>query len=291
MSRAAFRAGGIAGWVQGEGPEVLLLHGGPGLSYDYLDWLADEVGPGYRLAAFQQRGLAPSTTDGPFDVPTGVADVVAVLDALGWRRAYVVGHSWGGHLLVHVAVAAPERLLGALAVDMWGAVGDGGNAVFEAELLARTPEADRARAAELDERALRGEGTPEDVHESARLLWPAYFASPADAPPFRDLRFSIPAYSGVYASARAALPALAAALGGVRVPFGFLAGRESPMPSSASTETAAAIPGSWVEIVPGAGHFMWHERPGCVREALARLTGSARSASRSRPAARRPAPR
>jgi proline iminopeptidase len=273
----SFRAGALAGWVVGEGPPVLLLHGGPGLSYDYLEWLAAEIGPGYLVAAFQQRGLEPSTVDGPFDVPTCVADVVAVLDALEWERAFVVGHSWGGHLLAHVAVAAPGRLLGGLCVDMLGTVGDGGYTAFEAELFARTPEADRARAAELDERALRGEGTPEDIVESARLLWPAYFASPPDAPPFPDLCFSIPAYAGIYASARAEMPALAAALGEVRVPFGFVAGRESPMPVSASVETAAAIPGAWVEVVPGAGHFVWHEAPGCVRQALRRLERTSRA--------------
>ncbi len=204
-------------------------------------------------------------------MPTCVADVVAVLDALEWDRALVVGHSWGGHLLAHVAVAAPGRLLGALAVDMLGAVGDGGYAAFEAELLARTPEADQERATELDERALRGEGTPEDVEESARLLWPAYFASPAGAPPFMDLRVSIPAYSGVFASMRAELPALEAALRSITVPFGFVAGERSPMPVAASVDTAAAIPGAWVEVVPGAGHFAWHERPGCVLGALRRL--------------------
>ena len=37
-------------------------------------------------------------------------DVVAVLDALEIGRALVVGHSWGGHLAMHLAVAFPERL-------------------------------------------------------------------------------------------------------------------------------------------------------------------------------------
>jgi proline iminopeptidase len=280
--RISVRAGELAGWVQEEDPArppVLLLHGGPGLSYEYLDQLADEIGPGYRIAAYQQRGLAPSTTDGPFDVARAVADAIDVLDALGWERALVVGHSWGGHLLLHLAVAAPERLLGGLAVDTLGGVGDGGEAAFEAELLARTPEEDQKRAAELDERALSGEGTTADLRESLRLVWPAYFASRERVMPFLDLRFSIPAYSGIWESLRAELPALEAALGGVRVPFGFVAGGASPMPADQATAaTARAIPGAWVEVVPGAGHFVWYERPGCVRSALDRLASRARSA-------------
>ena len=282
MSREALEAGGLAGWIgpTRPGPPVLLLHGGPGLSYEYLDGLGDEIGAGHTVAAFQQRGLEPSTLDGPFDIPTAVADVVAVLDALGWERALVVGHSWGGHLLFHVAVAAPQRLLGALAVDPLGAVGDGGEADFEAELGTRIPEDVRERAEELDQRALRGEGTTGEVDESMRLLWPAYFASPDDAPAFPGLRCSIPAYSELYAALKAELPALEAALGGIRVPFGFVAGGASPMPTSASVATAAAIPGAWVEVVPGAGHFVWHERPGCVRSALERLERTASSTAR-----------
>ena len=56
----------------------------------------------------------------------------------------MVGHSWGGHLLLHVAVAHPERLHGGLAVDPLGGVGDGAGEAFEAEMYARTPEAVRA---------------------------------------------------------------------------------------------------------------------------------------------------
>lgn len=270
--RSELRAGGLVGWVQGDGAPVLLLHGGPGLAYGYLDGLAEEIGDGYRVAAFQQRGLAPSTDDGPFDVATAVADVGAVLDALGWERAWIVGHSWGGHLLLHVAVAAPERVLGGLAVDPLGGVGDGGNAGFEAELVARTPEADAARAVELDERALRGEGTEEEVRESLELLWPAYFASRDRTMPYIDPRASLAAYSGLWESLNAALPDLEAALPSISVPFGVVAGAASPMPvEEAAAATARAIPGAWLDVQEGAGHFPWFERPGCVRAALARL--------------------
>jgi pimeloyl-ACP methyl ester carboxylesterase len=269
---AEFSAGAVAGWVTGEGPPLLLLHGGPGLSYEYLHSLTGEL-EGFRAAAFQQRGLAPSTTDGPFDIPTAVADVVAVLDALGWERAWVAGHSWGGHLLAHVLVAVPERVLGALAIDPLGAAGDGGMAAFEAEMTARTPAADRARAQALDERAMSGEGTAEDGVESLRLYWPAYFASPPDAPPMPPVRLSVAAYSQLLTAALEALPRLEAALPGVRVPLGCLAGERSPMPlEEAAAATARLVPGAWLQGVPGAGHFPWLERPGCVRAALQRLT-------------------
>ena len=42
---------GLAGWVTGRGWEVLLLHGGPGMT-DYMASLLPELG-GYRVASFQ----------------------------------------------------------------------------------------------------------------------------------------------------------------------------------------------------------------------------------------------
>jgi pimeloyl-ACP methyl ester carboxylesterase len=277
MDRASFAAavpgGRLVGWMVGDGPRVLLLHGGPGLAYDYLESLADELLPGFTLAAYQQRGLAPSTVEGPFAVEREVADAVAVLDALGWERAWALGHSWGGHLLLHLAAAAPERLHGGLAVDPLGGVGDGGTAEFEQELFERTPAADRQRAQELDERGMRGEGTEADVQESMRLVWPAYFARPERTLPFLDLGVSIPAYSGLWESIVEELPRLGERLAQITVALGFVAGERSPMPvEGAAAATARAVPDAWLEVVEGAGHFPWFERPGSVRVALERLT-------------------
>jgi pimeloyl-ACP methyl ester carboxylesterase len=44
------------------------------------------------------------------------------------------------------------------------------------------------------------------------------------------------------------------------------------MPIAASAAAAERIPGAWVDIVEGAGHFVWVERPGAVRASLRRLT-------------------
>jgi pimeloyl-ACP methyl ester carboxylesterase len=251
---------------------VLLLHGGPGLSFGYVDALAEELGPSYQLASYQQRGLPPSSVEGPFSVRREVQDALAVLDELGWEQAFVVGHSWGGHLLLHLTLAAGDRVLGALAVDPLGGVGDGGMAAFETEMGGRIPEESRSRAEELDRRAMRGEGTEDDFIESLTLYWPAYFASPADAPPMPEMRTSVEAYAGIVESLREELPRLPGALEGMTVPFGFVAGEESPMPmDEAAAPTAAVIPGAWVVRVERAGHFPWYEQPGCTRAALDRL--------------------
>jgi pimeloyl-ACP methyl ester carboxylesterase len=264
----------IAGRRAGGGPPVLLLHGGPGLGFDYLRDLADELAQENDVAWYQQRGLEPSARERPYTVGTDVEDARRVLDALSWQRAYVVGHSWGGHLALHVAEAMPERLLGVLAVDPLGAIGDGRWPEVEEEILRRTPEPVRARAREIDELMTAGAANDELALEQMRLIWSAYFADPERAPPMPELRIASERSAEMGRSILAELPALEAGLSRIRVPVGFVHGSRSPMPVAASTDGAERIPGALVEVVEGAGHFVWVEAPGAVRASLRRLTAN-----------------
>ena len=264
-------SGHLTGWVLGEGPRVVALHGGPGMGYDYLDDAVTELAARYQVATFQQRGLAPSTEQGDFTIAEAVGDVVAVLDGLGWGSAFVMGHSWGGHLAFHVAAAIPDRLDGVLSVDPLGAVGDGGAEAFGAELFARAPEADRDRARALEERDADGEATKEESLEALRLVWGSYFADPSAAPPMPPLDLSQEANRRLWADLQDRLPGLEASLPSITVPVGVLVGERSPMPPSAGVDTADRIPAGWSHVEPGAGHFVWHEAPGCLLAAMDRL--------------------
>jgi pimeloyl-ACP methyl ester carboxylesterase len=257
--------------VEGEGPALLGLHGGPGLS-DYLGTLDDET-VGWRRITYTQRGLAPSTTEGPFTVAQHVADAVAVLDELGLEDAVVLGHSWGGLLAAVLATEHPDRVRGLLLVDPLGLVGDGGFERFSEQMVARTPAEVLARAEELDQRAMTGEGTEADALESLRLFWPAYFHDPSAAPAMPDVDLSVPSYSqtledAVGLLAGGTLPDRAAAYGG---PVEVVYGLGSPFPPESSIDTAAAFPHGSATAVPEAGHFPWLEQPGCIADALVRL--------------------
>jgi len=103
-----------------------------------------------------------------------VADAIAILDAAGAGRAYVIGHSWGGHLAMHMAVRHPGRMLGLVIVDPLGAVPDGGASDMEHNLTERIRPELAARARELDERAMVGQGTAEDTLDGLAIVWPGY---------------------------------------------------------------------------------------------------------------------
>ena len=265
--------GGIAGWLSGDGAAVLILHGGPGLS-DYTAPLAAEFEGAFRVIRYQQRGLAPSTTSGPFDVSRHVADAIAVLDAAGAGRAYVIGHSWGGHLAMHLASRRPDRVLGLVIVDPLGAVPDGGLGDMERNLAERTPPELAARARELDERALAGQGTAEDALESLAIVWPGYFSSPQAAPAMPPLRLSAECYAATFTSIQSHFDqrTLERSLPALTMPAQFILGAASPIPAEHGIATAALIPGAQYQI-EDCGHFPWLERPGSVRGALERICG------------------
>ncbi len=267
-------AGGfLGGWIEGEGPPVLLLHGGPGLDHVYLDDLGAELTREFQVASYQQRGLEPSTLEGPFTVAQSIEDALAVLDGLGWPRAWAVGHSWGGHLALRLAAERPGRLLGAVAVDPIGVVGDGGLAAFEAEMSARTPRERRRRGEELDERELAGEATDADFRESMEIFWAAYFADPEQAPPMPSMRLSTAAYAGISADMAQDLERVAEQLAGGEVPYAVVAGAASPIPwGQAARATVELSPRASLTVIAAAGHFPWVERPGCVVDALRRLS-------------------
>ena len=93
---------------------MVLLHGGPGMSANYLDPLVQLLtGPSPRSCT-SSGGCCPTTVGEPFTVETHVADAAAVIDAAVGGRAWIVGHSWGGYLALHVLVSCPERLAGAI---------------------------------------------------------------------------------------------------------------------------------------------------------------------------------
>lgn len=267
-------AGGvIRGWRIGAGPPVVMLHGGPGLS-DYLESLDDELTSGYTVYRYQQRGLAPSTTSGPFSVETHVADALAVLQSVAPTGAVIVGHSWGGHLAMHLATTHSNLIVGLIVVDPLGAVGDGGIADMARLIDERTPAEVKTRLSEIDEHAETGNGTAEEALESLALTWPARFADPSNAPKMPPMSISLECSAETWASIQdhLAKQTLARLLPLVTIPTVVVLGADSPIPPEQGLASAALIPGATAKVLEGCGHFPWIERPGVVRDAVDSLT-------------------
>ncbi|MGZ6826903.1 MAG: alpha/beta fold hydrolase [Mycobacteriales bacterium] len=102
--------------VEGSTEPVLAVHGIS--SHRRLwDWLRREL-PELSLVAPDLRGRADSVgVTGPSGVAQHVADLVAVLDALGLEQVHVAGMSMGGFVAVELAVRHPERVKSLVLVD------------------------------------------------------------------------------------------------------------------------------------------------------------------------------
>jgi proline iminopeptidase len=96
----------------GDGPPVVVLHGGPGAHHDYLLPQYDRLARGRSLLYYDQRGGGRSPV--PREVPVGWREHVADLEALrghwGLERLALLGYSWGGLLAVLYALEHADRV-------------------------------------------------------------------------------------------------------------------------------------------------------------------------------------
>lgn len=228
---------------------------------------AAELGGLFSTIRYSQRGNPPSSVAGPYLVETHAADAVAILDALGVEKAWAVGHSWGGHLALHLAVSYPERLLGIVCVGTLGAsnevFGD-----FEASLTGSLSAEQLARYKDLDEREDAGTASAEEQAEGLSIIWPYYFAKPETAPPFPFERLGYGAETFASIDEHFERRTLADGVPDVRLPALFVHGVADPLPARASVDTAALMPNAKVVLIENCGHFPWLERPGELSRAV-----------------------
>jgi pimeloyl-ACP methyl ester carboxylesterase len=94
----------------GEGAPVLFLHGGPNAGSTWAPLVAHLSGLRCLLVDRPGTGLSDPFAVTPDNLPAvSTALVSEVLDGLGIERAHVVASSFGGHIALRAAGAAPER--------------------------------------------------------------------------------------------------------------------------------------------------------------------------------------
>jgi len=111
--------------VVGDGPKppVVLLHGGPGATHDYLLAMAG-LAQDRKVIFYDQLGNGRSTHlpdklgDGDFwTVALFVEELANLLQQLGLDRYHVLGQSWGGFLAQEHALTQPDGLLSVVLAD------------------------------------------------------------------------------------------------------------------------------------------------------------------------------
>jgi len=106
----------VSGRSDGVGPDIVLISGF--VSHLELDWadsrhahFLHRLGSMGRLIRFDKRGTGMSDRPpGVPDLETRMHDVLSVMDAVGSRRAVLVGYSEGGPMALLMAATHPERV-------------------------------------------------------------------------------------------------------------------------------------------------------------------------------------
>jgi pimeloyl-ACP methyl ester carboxylesterase len=102
----------------GDGVPFLLVHG---LSSNARTWdgVAERLArAGHAVVQVDQRGHGRSEKpDDGYDFASVAADLAALIEALGLDRPVVAGQSWGGNVVLDLAVRRPKLLGGIVGVD------------------------------------------------------------------------------------------------------------------------------------------------------------------------------
>jgi pimeloyl-ACP methyl ester carboxylesterase len=98
--------------VAGSGPLALCLHGFPDTAWTWQHLLPELAAAGYHAVAPFMRGYAPTEVpaDGQYSIATLAADALALHEALGGDQdAVLIGNDWGAEAAYLAARLEPQR--------------------------------------------------------------------------------------------------------------------------------------------------------------------------------------
>jgi len=227
----------------GAGSPVILLHGGLGHAGNWQHQVQPLVDAGHQVVVVDSRGHGRSSRDGrPYNYGLMATDVFAVMDAVGLKRAAIVGWSDGAVIGLLMADQAPERVSGLLFFAC--NVDDSGTWPFE-----MTPVIDRCFGRHVKDYG-RLSGTPDGFSQFADAVGLMQRTQPnltAD-----DLR-------------------------GIRVPVTVVqAEHDEFIRPEHATYLAKTIPGAQLVTLPGVSHFAPLQRPEVFNGAVLGFLGGLR---------------
>jgi pimeloyl-ACP methyl ester carboxylesterase len=236
--------------VHGAGPAVLFVHGSGGHHAAWWQQVAD-LRDDYTVITVDLRGFGKSDSAfEEFDSRDFPDDILAVLAAAGVPKAVLVGQSIGAAAGLKAALRAPERAAGVVLAHSLGGI--------DHPDLAALVKADRAEAEKLPvlDRLLSKRFQEEEPARTFLFRQMGTFNT-ATMQDLRNLNVDGPTVDELKASG---------------VPVLFLAGGEDAVLRPATvTRAHELLAGSYLDVVEGAPHSMYWERPDLFNAAIRRF--------------------
>jgi len=96
--------------TQGDGDLVVLLHGFPEFWYSWRHQIP-ALARHFKVVVPDLRGYNDSDKPkGGYDLDTLSADIQGLIQSMGYLKAHVVGHDWGGAIAWHIAHRFPQSV-------------------------------------------------------------------------------------------------------------------------------------------------------------------------------------
>jgi proline-specific peptidase len=249
---------------------LLVLHGGPGATHDYLEPLEAMAATGRRVIFYDQLGCGKAATPSNpslWTVDLYVREVDAVRQALGLDRVHILGQSWGGMLGMEYALTQPAGLMSLTVADS------------PASMPQWVAEANRLRAElppEVQQTLRKHEEagtTDDDEYEEAMMVfyrrhvcrldpWPEYvrraFAHIAENP---EVYHTMNGPSEFYVIGTLKDWDIVDRLGAIRVPTLVISGRYDEATPAIAETVHHGIPGSTWVLFEYSSHMPHAEEP------------------------------
>lgn len=100
----------VSEWGNPDGPPLVCIHGVGGNRGNFERVAKERWGQHFRVIAPDLRGHGDSGYEPPWTHATYVDDIIETLDAMGLDRVSIVGHSFGGRLVLELLARFPERV-------------------------------------------------------------------------------------------------------------------------------------------------------------------------------------
>jgi proline iminopeptidase len=274
--------------VLGKGKPLIVIHGGPGLTQDYLLPQLSSLADNNLVIFYDQRGCGRSTGEinkDTINIPNLVNDLESIRQAFRFDKISILGHSWGGFLAMHYAIAYPQFVEKLILSNSMPACSEGHSLFFEEYKNRTAPYQEELSAITATQEFQAGE--PKSIEQFYRIIFRTYCyhsekadllnlqmtpsASVNGAKVFQVIRedvFKIP-YN------------LHESLKTLRIPTLVIHGDFDPIPATTAQKIHESIQGSKYVLLKQCGHFPYVERKEEYFDFLKEFLSSSETATRN----------
>jgi proline iminopeptidase len=272
----------------GRGPPLVIVHGGPGASHDYLLPNVYALARSFRLVFIDERGSgrSPRLEDpSQYTVEKMADDVEAVRSALNLGKIALLGHSFGGVVVQAYAFKYQDHLSHLILGSTFASTRELNDAL--ARMKQAMPAEKRARLEALEKAGLFDKGEPWErrryPEEYAKLAWgtgyfPNLYGARPDAnydPAPQNTSNSWELYRTMWGShgefvvdGNLTEVEWVDRLTQIKIPTLILVGDHDESDPAMSREMATKIAGAKLVILPNSGHMTFVDQPDLFVKAI-----------------------